>query len=500
MNKRIWVGPTLASPFRLVIAAILLVLAGRAFNAGAQTDTILYSFTGSPNDGELPNAGLVQGSDGSFYGTTVGGGTNNVGTIFRISPGGSYTNLHSFVGPPSDGGFPYAALVQGSDGNFYGTTAGVGTYGNGTGTVFRISPSGSYTNLYSFPGYPTNGAGLFAGLMQSSDSNFYGTTEVGGTYNDGTVFRINPSGTYTTLYSFAGSPNDGAAPKAGLVQGSDGNFYGTTFGGGPGFYCGSPGCGTIFRISPSGSYTNLYSFGGSPNDGGGPVVGLVQGSDGNFYGTTETGGGASEGGTVFRISPTGTYTNLYSFGISLNDGYRPAGLVQGSDGNFYGTTSVGGASFYCSSGCGTIFRISPTGSYTNLYSFGSSSHDGSQPEAELVQGSDGIFYGTTEYGGTSTNCFKGCGTVFRLAVPLSPPPYPINQITSVHIAATNVVFSISSIAGETYQLQFSSSLNPTNWVNVPGFWVSNSIGALLTLTNFGGAINQQGFFRFAITP
>jgi len=201
MNKRILLGLTLANPLRLIIPVILLVLAGRTFNVNAQTETNLYSFVGSPADGNYPEAGLVQGSDGSFYGTTVGGGMNNVGTVFRISPGGTYTNLHSFVGPPNDGGFPYAALVQGSDGNFYGTTAGVGTYGNGTGTVFRISPSGSYTNLYSFPGYPTNGAGLFAGL----------------------------------------------------VQGSDGNFYGTTFGGGTGFYCGSPGCGTIFGSVPAAS-------------------------------------------------------------------------------------------------------------------------------------------------------------------------------------------------------------------------------------------------------
>ena len=142
-----------------------------------------------------------------------------------------------------------------------------------------------------------------------------------------------------------------------------------------------------------------------------------------------------------------------------------------------------------------MFRISPTGSYSNLYSFGSVTNDGADPNAGLVQGSDGNFYGTTAYGGTN-----GYGTVFKLTVPLSPPPYPINQITGVHLAATNIIFAIPSVTGETYQLQFNSSMKPTNWVNVSGVSVTNSIGALLTLTNFGGAVGPQRFYRFAITP
>jgi uncharacterized repeat protein (TIGR03803 family) len=223
----------------------------------------------------------------------------------------------------------------------------------------------------------------------------------------------------------------------------------------------------------------------------------VQGSDGSFFGTTYQ-GGATNVGTVFKISPGGSYTNLYSFGIYPNDGTYPAGaLVQGSDGNFYGTTEAGGTNFD-----GTVFRISPSGNYTNLYSFGGYSNDGALPAAGLVQGSDGSFYGTTGGGGisTNTNCYHGCGTVFKLTIPLNPPPYPINQITGAQMSGTNIVFNVVSIAYETYQLQFSSSMNPTNWVNVPGVSVTNSIGALLTLTNFGGAIGPQGFYRFAITP
>jgi uncharacterized repeat protein (TIGR03803 family) len=478
---------------RIPLVIILLVVAGRAFNAEAQTETNLYSFGSVTNDGSLPEAGLVQGSDSNFYGTTSGGGAVGNGTVFRISPSGTHTNLHIFAGYPTDGAIPAAGLVQGSDGNFYGTTQDGGTSVNcesGCGTVFRISPGGSYTNLYSFQSSPNDGEHPYGGLVQGSDGNFYGTTGDGGTYGVGTVFRISPSGNETNLHSFVGRPNDGQGPAAGLVQGSDGNFYGTTEGGG------TYGPGTVFRISPNGSYTNLYSFGSHPNDGAYSAAGLVQGSDGNFYGTTTDGGTNNcQCGTVFRISPSGTETNLYSFAGSPTDGNDPqSGLVQGSDGNFYGTTSGGGTSTNCFEGCGTVFRISPSGTYTTLYSFGNSPTDGEEPDAGLVQGSDGNFYGTTYQGGTNND-----GTVFKFSVPLNLPPYPLNQITSIHRVTTSTILTILSIAGETYQLQFSSSMKPTNWVNVP-VSVTNSIGALLTLTNFGGATGPQGFYRFDITP
>ncbi|MGD1019630.1 MAG: choice-of-anchor tandem repeat GloVer-containing protein [Verrucomicrobiia bacterium] len=491
MNKGIRVRLATAKTFRLIIAVILSVLAGQTFQADAQTETNLYSFIGPPTDGANPYAGLVQGSDGNFYGTTEYAGSTNClygcGTVFRINPGGSYTNLYSFVGSPTDGAYPGAGLMQGSDGNFYGTTFVGGT--NNLGIVFRISPGGSYTTLYSFVGSPTDGAYPGAGLVQGSDGNFYGTTFDGGTNNLGIVFRISPGGSYTNLYSFAGSPTDGANPYAGLAQGSDGNFYGTTEHGGTGTNC-YAGCGTVFRISPSGSYTTLYSFAGSPGDGAYPRAGLVQGSDGNFYGTTVS-GGANNFGTVFRINPGGSYTNLCSFAGPPGDGAYPgAGLVQGSDGNFYGTTFNGGTN-----NLGIVFQISLGGSYTNLCSFAGPPGDGAVPGAGLVQGSDGNFYGTTSYGGIG-----GSGTVFRLSVPLSPPPYPINQITGFQLSVTNVVFNIPSIAGETYQLQFTTDLTSGLWSNLPGVSVTNSIGSVLTLTNFGGASQSQGFYRFLITP
>ncbi len=473
---------------RVPLFILLGVLAFGAFEAGAQTETNLYSFVGFPSDGLQPRAMLIQGSDGNFYGTTYNGGAGGNGAIFRISPSGSETNFYSFVGTPTDGSHPSAALVQGSDSNFYGTTVLGGTHN--TGTIFRISPGGSYSNLYSFGSHTNDGVQPQFGLVQGSDGNFYGTTEKGGTASLGTVFRISPSGVYTSLYSFVGPPVDGADPFCVLVQGSDGNFYGTTIFGGASTNC-PLGCGTVFRISPSGAETNLFSFAITLSGGLEPLDGLVQGSDGNFYGTTFVGGTnitcADGCGTVFRITPGGSYSNLYSFVGLPTDGVKPIALVQGSDGNFYGTTEIGGTT-----NLGTIYRISPSGSYSNLYSFGSHPNDGLQPLAGLVQGSDGNFYGTTSFGGSNN-----FGTVYKLIFPFSSLA---NQISAVTRAGTNVIVTVPAIAGETYQLQFSNSMKPTNWVNVSGASVTNCLGSLLTLTNFGGASQPQGFYRFDVTP
>jgi uncharacterized repeat protein (TIGR03803 family) len=376
---------------------------------------------------------LVQGRDGYFYGTTsgfdisTGSGYGN-GTVFKISTNGALTGLYSFTGG-NDGANPQGGLVQGSDAYFYGTTYGGGTYGNGT--VFQISTNGVLTSLYSFTG-TNDGAYPTAGLVQGSDGDFYGTTSgfdisTGSGYGNGTVFKISSSGALTSLYSFGsvqdtnGFRLDGAYPAAALVQGSDGYFYGTTQQGG------TNGNGTVFKISSSGALTSLYSFGsvqdtnGFPLDGAYPAAALVQGSDGYFYGTTEYNGfnhglmGRSfGGGTVFRISTNGALTTLYSF-TGTNDGWAPNGLVQGSDGYFYGTTIHNGVSGQFASyfGAGTVFKINTNGALTSLYSF--SGNDGANPEAALVQGSDGSFYGTTSGGGAG-----GAGTVFRLTIVPQP--------------------------------------------------------------------------------
>jgi uncharacterized repeat protein (TIGR03803 family) len=263
-----------------------------------------------PLDGAAPNAGLVQGSDGYFYGTTYAGGTSislgtsGYGTVFKITTNGVLTSLYSFA-DANDGANPVAALVQGSDGNLYGTTEGDGTYTYNYGTVFEISTNGALTSLYSFDGY--DGAIPRGSLVQGSDGNFYGTTWLGGTgfdvYSDntayGTVFKISTNGSLTSLHTFDYT-GYGSTPSAGLALGSDGNFYGSTSGG----FLEEP---SLFKISANGVFTNLYSFTGSGRVIG-PSAKLVQGGDGSLYGTTKS-GGANNSGAVFKtntnkIAPT----------------------------------------------------------------------------------------------------------------------------------------------------------------------------------------------------
>jgi uncharacterized repeat protein (TIGR03803 family) len=379
---------------RKLLAIVAAIITIGCITVSAQALTTLHSFNGG--DGRSPEATLVQGSDGNFYGTTALGGAHAKGTVFKIDRTGSLTTLHSFSGSPGDGAVPVAGLVQGSDGNFYGTTASGGAFFQGT--VFRMTPSGAITVLHSFNSFSSEGAVPVAGLVQASDGNFYGTTALGGQHFQGTVFRIDATGNLTTLHSFSGSPNDGSNPVAGLVQGSDGNFYGTTPSGGAHFQ------GIVFRISQGGTHAVLHSFAGYPAEGGVPFAALVQDNDGDFYGTTAV-GGAHFKGTVFKIDAAGSLITLHSFSGSPAEGANPvAGLVQGSDGNFYGTTALGGTHFR-----GTVFNIDATGSLTTLHSFSGSPSEGALPFAGLVQGSDGNFYGTTVLGGA-----HGAGTVFTL--------------------------------------------------------------------------------------
>jgi trimeric autotransporter adhesin len=354
----------------------------------AQVESTLYSFTAG-TDGQFPRAGLIQGADGNFYGTTYQGGTNSNGTVFKITSAGVETVLYSFTAG-TDGVYPRAGLIQGTDGNFYGTTSAGGA--SGYGTVFKLTPAGAETVLYSFTG-GTDGGFPYAGLIQGADGNFYGTTYQGGTNGNGTVFKLTPAGAETVLYSFAGG-TDGQYPQAGLIQGTDGNFYGTTLNGG------TNAVGTVFKLTPAGAETVLYSFAGG-TDGGNPFAGLILGADGNFYGTTFNGGQYGDG-TVFKITSAGAETVLWSFGSS-NDAMTPyAGLIQGADGNFYGTTLNGGTV-----NAGAVFKITPAGAETVVYSF-TAGTDGANPYAGLIQGTDGSFYGTTNQTGAN-----GDGTVFK---------------------------------------------------------------------------------------
>jgi uncharacterized repeat protein (TIGR03803 family) len=370
------------------VCGALLLWAAMAAALPAQTFTSLHSFDNT--DGATPWAGLVQGTDGNFYGTTLAGGAYDGGTIFKITPSGILTTLYSFDG--TTGYNPTAGLIQATDGDFYGTA-----YFGGCGTIFKMTPSGAVTLLYAFDG--TDGERPAAALVQGTDGNFYGTTSAGGLRDHGTVFKITPSGVLTTLHSFINP--DGAAPRAPLIQGSDGNFYGTTImGGAYGYF------GTVFKITPSGTLTTLHSF--DLTDGACPWGGLVQGTDGDFYGTTLS--STNYVGTIYEITSSDTFSTIYTFCSETDcaDGEGPwAGLLQGTDGNLYGTTTGGGAS-----GVGTVFEITLGGTLTTLHSFDGT--DGEVPYGALIQGTNGIFYGTTVEGGTSDACDRGCGTVFSL--------------------------------------------------------------------------------------
>ena len=323
-----------------------------------------------------------------------------------------------------------STLVQGADGNLYGTTAADG--GHGAGTIFKVSPSGTLTTLYRFCAQTNcpDGALTQVGLVLGADRNFYGVTTYGGnttacSLGCGTVFKITPAGVLTTLHTFEGA--DGEAPYGSLVQGIDGDFYGTTEYGGSGA-C-DEGCGTVFKITPAGALTTLHRFDGS-TDAYLPFGALIQGPDAKFYGVTVQGGAGTSCftacGTVFVMTPAGTVTTLHSF--DFGDGGMPeAGMLLGSDGNFYGTTALGGASTACSLGCGTVFKITPSGNLTTLHSFDLS--DGARPMASLIQGTDGNLYGATFAGGSSAACpgnqgVGGCGTLFRMT--------PAGALTTLH--------------------------------------------------------------------
>src|SRR6202167_4681567 len=376
--------------------AVFALCATTAIASPAQTFTTLVNFNGT-NGAQPYLMSLVQGRDGNLYGTTSVGGANDLGAVFKVTPTGTLTTLHSFAGYPTDGAYPQAERVLATNGNFYGTTSAGGV--NDDGTVFSITSGGTLTTLLSFDG--TDGYAPYAALVQATNGNFYGTTFYGGAsdacaHGCGTVFEITSGGTLTTLLSFDGT--DGYGPNAALVQATNGTFYGTTqFGG-------ANNDGTVFSITSGGTLTTLESFDGT--DGQFPYGGLVQASNGNFYGTTYR-FGASDYGTVFSITSGGTLTTLLSFD-STDGAYPTAALVQATNRTFYGTTDGGGAN-----SDGTIFSITSGGTLTTLHSFDST--DGVLPYGGLVQATNGSLYGTTFEGGTSND-----GTIFSLAVGLGP--------------------------------------------------------------------------------
>jgi len=373
--------------------------------------TTLVNFNGT--NGANSQASFVEGRDGYLYGTTPDGGANNAGVLFKMTPGGTLTTLYSFCAEAgcTDGSGP-GGLTLGRDGNIYGLTGGGGTFGYGT--VFKFTGAASPITLHNFDGTDGSGGGY---LVQASDGKFYGTTAYGANFFEclsngcGTIFEMTPSGTLTTLHAFCSelACADGAILYEYLALGPGGNYYGATFGGG------TANCGTVFNVTPKGELTTIYTFGLQfyPFCNGNPV-GLVLGTEGNFYGVT-LGGQGGRGGqvTVFRITPKGELTTIHNFcsQTRCTDGSTPrVWLTLGSDRNLYGTTYFGGAYNQ-----GTVFQITPAGVLTTLHSF--NGKDGNYPIGALYQARNGSFYGTTSVGGVN-----GVGTIFSLSVGIGVMP------------------------------------------------------------------------------
>jgi uncharacterized repeat protein (TIGR03803 family) len=358
--------------------------------AWARTEIVLHSFTGNP-DGALPDAGVAFDAKGNMYGTTREGGSSNGGTVFRVTPAGKEIVLYSFGGSKGAAVEPRGGVVLDAIGNMYGTTVAGGA--SRMGTVFKVTPSGKGSILYSFEGGTDGGSPLGGLALDPKPGNLYGTTKYGGAFGNGTVFKVTRSGKETVLYSFTGG-TDGTNPESGVILDAKGNVYGTT----------DLGTDLVFKVTPSGKETVLYAF----KDAEFPEGRLVFDAKDNLYGTTAA-GGAFGPGAVFKVTPSGKETVLYSF-KGGKDGSGPyAGLVFDGKGSLYGTTSGEGDSEN-----GTVFQLTPSHKEIVLYRFKGGT-DGATPVAGLVFDLKGNLYGTTYYGGGSSNCGSGgCGTVFKL--------------------------------------------------------------------------------------
>ncbi len=386
-------------PSRIIVAmfASLVMLAVFAGSSEAQKVVTVYSFQGVNSSAYPFNVGLAEGRDGKLYGTTIGQGGTDYGTIFNLATTGVFDQLYTFDG--TTGSQPNAGVTLANDGNFYGTASFGGS--SNDGVLFKIAPSGGYTVLHEFAG-GADGMEPASPPIQASDGNLYGTT-YGSTSTSSTIYKyMRTSGTLSTIYQFDQSYGSGVI--ASLIQGTDGNLYGTAYQGG------ANNCGTMFKVTTSGTLLWYYSFPCYPAGGANPIGPLIQAADGNFYGTTQLGGSIGVG-TVFKLSQSGVVSVLYNFRSFFGggaDGSNPfAGLVQATDGTLYGSTEAGG-----SQNLGILFRITTTGAYKLLYNF-TGVYGG--PQGALLQHTNGLLYGTDFEGGSLS-----FGDVFSLNMRLNP--------------------------------------------------------------------------------
>jgi len=482
--------------------------------------TTLYNFCSKEScvDGGSPLGSLVQAADGEFYGVTEEGGAHGWGTVFKITTTGKLTTLYSFCAQANcaDGKLPFAGLVQSTNGKFYGTTSSGGIFN--AGTVFELTMAGQLTTLYDFCFLKdcADGSNPRSELIQARNGNLYGTTEVGAAF--GTIFEVTPAGKLTTLFTFGGA--DGAYPSGGLIQGTNGDFYGVTAAGGSGKYCDiDGGCGTVFRATLAGKVTTLHNFCSQSNctDAAQPVGTLVQGTDGNFYGTTY---GDTDGnfyfneGTVYEITPSGTLTTLYSFCSLPNctDGGSPAdGLLQATNGMFYGTTSEGGAGddgtiFSLSAGLGPFVKTQPTSAKegATIGIFGQGFTRSSVVEFDGVQAMSVKLYGTNLLEAkVPAGALTGSVTVttngttltsnqqFRVTpqvLNFSPPSGPVG--TQVTITGTGFTQASGVGFGNHMPAQFTVNSDTQITATVPSGAKTGPIGVL---TKGGTGISSKTF-------
>jgi len=451
-----------------------MIFATSAVVAPAQTFQPLHFFKNS--DGESPCGSLVLGNDGYFYGMTANS-AQNLPTIFKMTPAGNLTTVAYFNNITN--GSWQNALTLGRDGAFYGTAGNGGNTnwnnGNGWGALFKFMTNGMLTTLADFD--HTNGSDP-ENLILGTDGNFYGTTGDGGHKGQGTVFKVTAAGSLTALVSFSNVPPVVGGRHGGLTLGNDGNFYGTTgYGGGITNSHFPAGFGTIFMVTSNGTLTTLTNFNGA--NGADPLNALTLGNDGNFYGTTDSGGGITNSqfptgfGTIFMVTSNGTLTMLTNFNGA--NGAVPAGaLTQGNDGYFYGTTIYGGnTNLNDGFGCGTIFKVTTNGVLTTLFSF--SETNGSLPCTALTLASDGNFYGMTEGGGPGNNGM-GYGTVFCLSFKPFIVVQPQSQTNYASCTATFTVMAVSPVS-----LNYQWQKNGTNLSNNGKF--SGATTNMLTVSN-----------------
>ena len=396
---------------RRTVLSMIAVALLFAVAASAQTYTKLYTYpigSGAYSGIGFPQV-MSQGRDGNLYSTIQNDGTKNVGTVYSMTAAGTLSTVYSFCALTScaDGSYPWGGVTLGFDGNFYGTTQGGGTHG--AGTVFKVTPTGTLTTLWNFANGTDDSAPTYT-TVQGQDGNMYGVSEEQYAGQNGAFFKVSAAGVFKALKDFAYI--NGSNPNL-PTQGTDGNFYGTAQGGGDP----TCKCGVIYKATPTGAITVLHTFKGYPTDGYRPLGILVQGTDGNFYGTTYKGGTTFGNGTVFKITPAGVYTLLYSFnyGNGNFDAQLPAaGLTLGTDGNFYGVASAGGTK-----NAGAIFKITPAGAETVLYSFCSvTCNDGFGAATPLVLHTDGKFYGNTNGNSLGGSVFYSFDVGFKPLVNL----------------------------------------------------------------------------------